>query len=419
MIDRTSLLERFLRYVAVDTQSREDGDAYPSTPGQRELIQLLAEELRAMGYSGVAVGSYGYLTLYIPGVGELAQEPCVGFFAHVDTAPDAPGSPVNPRVLSAYGGGDIALGGSVVLSPQQFPELLEYRGQDLVVTDGNTLLGADDKAGVAALMEVLRWLSLNPNAPHAPVAIAFTLDEEIGRGVEHFDLSKFPAQYAYTVDGGRVGELQWECFNAARVRVVFSGVPCHPGDAKGKMRNALTMARDFDSDPLLAARPENTEGRQGFFHPYHMEGCVARAELDYIVRHHDAGVFMRMLADMERVADSLRRQYGIEAVTLEVEQQYRNMREKLEGKMWVVEHARRAMRSCGIEPIEQPIRGGTDGAVLTWRGLPCPNIFAGGMNFHSVYEYLPVESLVKAAEVVRTLACIPALGSRATNAEKQ
>lgn len=419
MIDRASLLGRFLRYVSVDTQSREDGDTYPSTPGQRGLIQLLAGELCDMGYSGVAVDGYGYLTLYVPGVGRLAQAPCIGFFAHVDTAPDAPGSPVKPRVVSAYGGEDIVLSESMVLSPREFPELLEYRGQDLVVTDGNTLLGADDKAGVAALMEVLRWLSLNPNAPHAPVAIAFTLDEEIGRGVEHFDLAKFPAQYAYTVDGGRVGELQWECFNAARVRVEFNGVPCHPGEAKGKMRNALTMARDFDCHPLLSARPENTSDRQGFFHPYRMEGCVARATVDYIVRHHDAEVFMQMLADMERVADSLRTHYGEAVVTLEVEQQYRNMRERLEGKMWVVEHARQAMRSCGVEPIEQPIRGGTDGAVLTWRGLPCPNLFAGGMNFHSVYEYLPVESLVKAAEVVRTLACTPALGSRATNAEKQ
>lgn len=403
-IDSVSLEKRFLRYVKIDTQSAPIHSTYPSTEGQWTLLYLLKSELEALGLEEVAIDEYGYVMGRLAGRNCQFDAPSVGFLAHVDTSPDAPGAGVKPRIVESYSGGEIVLGNGQVLSPTESPELLSYVGQRLIVTDGTTLLGADDKAGVAAIVEALRYLSLHPEVSHAPLCIAFTPDEEIGEGVRFFDLTKFGATFAYTVDGGHLGELSYENFNAAGVEVRFRGINVHPGEAKGKMLNAARIAIEFDSLLGVTDRPETTEGREGFFHLHQMEGNETEAKLSYLIREFDYEIFCQRKRKLEGLATLLNHRYGADTVTVAIEDQYPNMISYLDASMHIVERAKEVFEEAGIIPDCSPIRGGTDGVRLTERGLPCPNLFAGGLNFHSVLEYLPVRSMAKASEVIVRLA---------------
>ncbi len=401
-LDRAGCVARFIRYAQIDTQSDPEARCYPSTPKQLDLSRLLVEELHAMGYSGAYLDEFGYVILHVPGRDCLDNSPTVGFLAHVDTAPDASGKNVKPRIITDYQGGDIILNKTenIVLSPDAFPELEDYIGEDLIVTDGTTLLGADDKAGVAAIMEALRYLQVHPELPHAPCSIVFTVDEEVGEGVEHLDLKTVGADFAYTVDGGAIGELQYENFNASSAYVRILGQAAHPGDAKGKLINAIHVAQQFDAAIPIVERAENSEGREGFYHLMHMNGTVAESKLEYILRDFSWERLKAKETHLERLADWLNGEYGEGTVRVQFSDSYRNMRDGIATRMEIVDVARQALIDSDVHPIEAPIRGGTDGARLTEMGLPCPNIFGGGMNFHSVYEYLPVNSLLKASEVV-------------------
>ena len=403
-IDLSTLEARFLHYVSLDTQSDETSPTSPSTSGQWTLLRLLFDELKELGVKEVDLSPHGYVIAHLPGRGASAAAPCVGFLAHVDTSPDAPGGGVHPRIIAHYDGGDIALCDGVSLSPQESLELLHYVGQRLITTDGSTLLGADDKAGVAAIMEAVSYLVSHPEIAHAPLAIAFTPDEEIGLGVAHFDLSAFGADFAYTIDGGGIGELSYENFHAAEAKVTLHGINVHPGEAKGKMRNALRMAMAFDAALGATQRPEVTEGREGFFHLHEMHGTTGEAQLHYLIREFDADRFQAMKAQLADTARHLSSQYAAECVSVEIHDQYPNMLEYLRSSMYVVEHALCALEASGIQPDCSPIRGGTDGVRLSAQGLPCPNLFAGGHNFHSVKEYVPVESMGKATEVIVRIA---------------
>ncbi len=404
-----NLLNRFLKYVAIDTQSSEASTKSPSTPGQMDFALMLRDELHAIGVANARVDEYGCLYASLPGNAEGV--PPVGFIAHMDTSPDLTGSGVKPRVVERYDGGDIALdaGGGVVLSPADFPELLAHRGEDLVVTDGHTLLGADDKAGVAEIMCMAEYLVQHPGLRRGTVCIAFTPDEEVGRGTEHFDVREFGAQWAYTVDGGEVGELEYENFNAASARVEISGRNVHPGYAKGKMVNAQYIAMRYIASLPSGERPETTEGREGFYHLVSIAGGVERTELVYILRDHDRERFGQRKKFMHDVAGRLNKELGEERVRVTVEDQYYNMREQILPQMHIVETAAAAMREVGIEPHFSPVRGGTDGAMLSFKGLPCPNLFAGGLNFHGRYEFVPVQSMELA---FRTLVKIVELTAR-------
>ncbi|MDR2882495.1 MAG: peptidase T [Alistipes sp.] len=369
------LLDRFLRYVAIDTASDPASDAVPSTPGQTALLRLLADELRAMGAAEVVVNTDGYLTATVPASPGCEEEPTAGFLAHVDTSPDAPGTGVRPVITK--------------------------RASDTIITsDGTTLLGADDKAGVAEIMTAMEWLLAHPETRHGKVRVAFTTDEEIGRGVDRFDVSAFGADFAYTVDGGVEGELEWENFNAAGTVVTIRGRSAHPGDARGRMLNALTVAREFDAALPADERPETTSGREGFYHLTRLEGSVARAAMEYIVRDHDRARFEARKTCLTEIAARLNVKYGGETVEVALRDQYRNMREVMERYPEVLERARRAMRAAGVAPIERPIRGGTDGARLSFMGLPCPNIFTGGCDFHSLTESVSLRAMRKAVEVI-------------------
>ncbi len=403
-INLTALEARFLRYVAIETQSNEKSPTYPSTAGQWTLLRLLEAELKALGVADVELDAHGYVTCHLPGRGAADDAPCVGFLAHVDTSPDAPGAEVHPQIIPAYDGGDIPLTDGVVLSPTDSPELRRYIGQRLITTDGRTLLGADDKAGVAAIMEAVAYLQMHPEIAHAPLAIAFTPDEEIGLGVEHFDIKRFGADFAYTIDGGGLGELSYENFNAAEAKVAIHGVNVHPGEAKGKMRNALRLALAFDAALGDTSRPETTEGREGFFHLHELRGTTSEAQLEYLIREFDTDRFAAIKALLVETAERLNAQYGARCVEVQIRDQYANMLEYLRPAMFVVEHALCAFAEAGIVPDCSPIRGGTDGVRLSERGLPCPNLFAGGHNFHSVREYVPVPSIAKATEVIIRLA---------------
>lgn len=403
-IDSVSLEKRFLRYVQIDTQSAPIHSTYPSTEGQWTLLHLLKFELEAWGLDEVVIDEFGYVMGKLAGRNCRADAPFVGFLAHVDTSPDAPGAGVKPRVIESYSGGEIVLGNGHVLSPTESPELLSYVGQRLIVTDGTTLLGADDKAGVAAIVEALRYLSLHHEVSHAPLCIAFTPDEEIGEGVRFFDIAKFGATFAYTVDGGKLGELSYENFNAAGAEVCVRGINVHPGEAKGKMLNAARIAIEFDSLLGVTDRPEMTEGREGFFHLHQMEGNEAEAKLSYLIREFDNEIFCQRKRKLESLASLLNHRYGADTVTVTIKDQYPNMISYLDASMHIVERAKEVFEEAGIVPDCSPIRGGTDGVRLTERGLPCPNLFAGGLNFHSVLEYLPVRSMEKASEVVVRLA---------------
>jgi len=397
------LLDRFLRYVAVDTQSDENSDSQPSTAKQLNLLKLLCEELKQMGVQAT-LDEFGYVMGSIPSNIDK-KVPAVGFIAHVDTAPDASGKDVKPQIIPAYDGSAIPLKGvpGLQLKPEEFPELLHYVGQTLVTTDGTTLLGADDKAGVAEIMDAVQYIMAHPECKHGPVMIGFTPDEEIGRGVIKFDVQRFGADYAYTMDGGEVGELEFENFNAASAKIHVQGCNVHPGYAKGKMKNAILIGQEFQSMLPALARPEHTEGYEGFFHLISFKGSVEEADFAYIIRDHDRAQFEARKEMMAKVAGFMNEKYGKGTVNLVVKDQYYNMREQVEPHYHIIDKAVKAMEMAGVKPKIQPIRGGTDGANLSFKGLPCPNLFAGGLNFHGKMEFVPVESMEKAAQVILNL----------------
>jgi tripeptide aminopeptidase len=399
-----TVLQKFLRYVAIDTQSDESSGTFPSTEKQKALLKLLADELRALGVPQVSMDEHGYVMARIPSNGGSGI-PALGFIAHVDTSPDMPGGNVQPKIVEKYDGGDIILSEEkrLALSPGDFPELLDYVGQTLVTTDGSTLLGADDKAGIAEIMCAAAHLMAHPEVRHGDICIGFTPDEEIGRGVDHFDVKKFGAAYAYTIDGGKIGELEYENFNAAVAKIAIQGRNIHPGYAKNKMVNALHLAAEFDALLPAAERPEHTEGYEGFFHLVHLSGEVEKAAMQYLIRDHNRELFEQRKALMLKRAHDLNAKYGAGTVSVELNDQYYNMREQVEPHLHIVQKAEQAMRMAGVAPLVHPIRGGTDGSRLSYMGLPCPNIFAGGHNFHGKYEFVPVQSMEKAVEVILNL----------------
>ena len=397
------ILNRFLRYVSVNTQSDEESQSQPSAVREWDLLKMLRDELKALGVE-VSLDEYGYVMASIPS--NLDHEvPAVGFIAHVDTSPDASGADIKPQIIENYDGGPIDLKGvpGLQLKPEEFPEMRQYQGQTLITTDGTTLLGADDKAGIAEIMHAVQYMVEHPEFKHGPVRIGFTPDEEIGRGVVKFDVARFGARYAYTMDGGEIGELEFENFNAASAKIRIQGRNVHPGYAKGKMRNAILIGQEFNAMLPVMARPEHTEGYEGFFHLISFKGTVEEADFAYIIRDHDRARFEARKEMMVKVADYLNAHYGEGTVALELKDQYYNMREQVEPHYHIVEKAVKAMEMAGVKPKIQPIRGGTDGANLSFKGLPCPNIFAGGHNFHGKMEFVPLESMEKAAQVVLNL----------------
>ena len=395
-----TITDRFLRYAASDTQSDEHARSMPSTPGQMRFAESLKEELKALGLHDVSLDENGYVMATLPANTSRTDVPVIGFIAHMDTSPDMSGRDVKPRIV-AYAGGDIVLNESlgVVLSPDVFPELNHYVGQELIVTDGTTLLGADDKAGVAAIVSAMEYLLTHPEVEHGTVRIAFTPDEEIGRGADRFDVARFGCFGAYTVDGGEIGELEYENFNASQAIVTLRGRNIHPGSAKGRMINASLVAMQLNEMLPPAERPETTEGREGFFHLTEMTGSVEEAQLTYIIRDHDRALFEKKKETLREAVQRIHAMYP-ECCTLDMRDQYYNMREVIDRRPELIQWARQAMKAAGVTPIERPIRGGTDGARLSFMGLPCPNLFAGGMNFHGRYEYLPVPSLQKSMETI-------------------
>ena len=397
------ILNRFLRYVSVDTQSNEESESQPSAAKEWDLLKMLRDELQALGVE-VSLDEYGYVMASLPS--NLEHEvPAVGFIAHVDTAPDASGKDVKPQIIEKYDGGAIELKGvtGLQLKPEEFPEMLHYVGQTLITTDGTTLLGADDKAGVAEIMTAVQYLVEHPEVKHGPVKIGFTPDEEIGRGVVKFDVKRFGAHYAYTMDGGEIGELEFENFNAASAKIHIQGRNVHPGSAKGKMKNAILIGQEFNSMLPVDQRPEFTEAYEGFFHLISFKGSVEEADFSYIIRDHDHAKFQQKKKLIGFVASFLNTKYGEGTVVLEVKDQYYNMREQVEPHYHIIEKAVKAMEMADIKPKIQPIRGGPDGANLSFKGLPCPNIFAGGLNFHGKMEFVPLQSMEKATEVILNL----------------
>lgn len=394
------LVDRFLEYVKFDTKSDENSPTCPSTDKQLVFARFLRDQLESMGLEEISLDENGYLMASLPSNVDR-EVPVVGFIAHMDTAPDMSGKDVNPRIVSDYDGKDIVLNKeqNIVLSPSYFPELLDYKGQDIIVTDGTTLLGADDKAGIAEIVQAIEYLIEHPEIKHGKIRIGFTPDEEIGRGADKFDVERFGAAFAYTMDGGAIGELEYENFNAASATISFKGCNVHPGSAKDKMINSILVANKFMNMLPASETPSHTEGYEGFYHAVGIEGTVENTVVRYIIRDHDRAKYEARKAFIKECAERINKEYPgcCEAV---VKDQYFNMREKIEPVMYVVELAEKAMREAGVEPKVQPIRGGTDGARLSFMGLPCPNIFAGGMNFHGRYEYLPIPSLEKASEVV-------------------
>ena len=399
-----TVVDRFLKYVTFATQSDEESGITPSTSGQRVFAEALVKELEALGLEEISLDDNSYLMATLPSNMEDQEVPTIGFISHLDTSPDMSGEGVKPRIVS-YAGGDIVLNEAenIVLSPRMFPEMEQYIGQDLIVTDGTTLLGADDKAGVAAIISAVAYLKEHPEIKHGKIRIGFTPDEEIGAGADHFDVEKFGCEFAYTVDGGEIGELEYENFNAAAAKVVFSGRNVHPGTAKDKMVNASLLAVEFASMLRADQRPETTEGYEGFFHLTAMVGSVEQAVLQYIVRDHSRELFEQKKQLLEQITAQLNKKYpGM--VSLEMHDQYYNMREIVEPKKYIVDLASEAMEAVGVKPQIKPIRGGTDGARLSFMGLPCPNLFTGGHNFHGRYEYIPIPSLQKSMETVVKIA---------------
>ena len=394
------ILDRFLRYVAIDTQSDENSESQPSAAKELDLLKLLCKELNDMGVEAT-LDEYGYVMGSIPSNIDK-KVPAIGFIAHVDTSPDASGKDVKPQIIKDYDGGDIELKGvpGLFLKPSEFPELLAHKGETIITTDGTTLLGADDKAGVAEIMDAVQYIVEHPEFKHGNIKIGFTPDEEIGRGVVKFDVKRFGADYAYTMDGGEIGELEFENFNAASAKIHIQGRNVHPGYAKDKMKNAILIGMEFNDLLPIGQRPELTEGYDGFFHIISFKGSVEEADFGYIIRDHDRKKFEEKKELIAQCAHFINVKYGEGTATLEVKDQYYNMREQVEPYYFIVEKAVKAMEMAGIKPKIQPIRGGTDGANLSFKGLPCPNIFAGGMNFHGKMEFAPLENIEKASEVV-------------------
>ena len=395
------IIDRFLRYVAFDTASNPDSQSQPSTNKQFALLEQLRKELQDMGVEQVEVDKNGYLMATIPS--NIDKDiPAVGFISHVDTSPDAPGCGIRPRIVENYDGRTIILNEAkgVELNPEEFPELRDYIGQTIITTDGTTLLGADDKAGVAEIMSAAEYIMEHPDFRHGEIKIGFTPDEEIGRGVDRFDVARFGAQYAYTMDGGAIGELEYENFNAAGAKVHIQGRNIHPGYAKDKMLNAILIGTEFNDMLPAWQRPEYTEGYEGFIHITKFTGVVEEADIQYIIRDHDFELFERKKMMLRQCADFINAKYGDGVITLEIKDQYFNMKKQVEPHYHIIEKAVKAMEDAGVKPNIRPIRGGTDGARLSFMGLPCPNIFAGGLNFHGKYEYVPVQSMEKATEVI-------------------
>ena len=395
-----TVVDRFLRFVSFDTQSDDLTNMTPSTPGQMVFAKYLKGELEAMGLEEITLDDNGYLMATLPS--NIDKEvPTVGFIAHLDTAPDMSGKHVNPRIVKNYDGKDIVLNEKehILLSPSEFPELMNYLGQDLIVTDGTTLLGADDKAGIAEIISAVAHLQAHPEIKHGKIRIAFNPDEEIGKGAHKFDVELFGAEFAYTMDGGAVGELEYENFNAAGAKITIKGRNVHPGTAKNKMVNSIRVANQFISMLPRWETPEHTEGYEGFYHLVGIEGSVEQTTLVYIIRDHDRARFESRKREMEHLANKINEEFP-DSCTIEINDQYYNMREKIEPVIHIIHLAEEAMREAGLQPEVKPIRGGTDGAQLSFKGLPCPNIFAGGENFHGRYEYVPIPSMEKATEVI-------------------
>ncbi len=394
------LLPRFLEYVAMDTQSDPYSKTTPSTDKQWSLAKKLVMELHQIGMQEVSIDENAYIMATLPSNMDK-KVPVIGFIAHMDTSPDFSGKNVNPQIVENYNGKDITLNKSknIVLSPDYFEDLLQYQGQTLITTDGTTLLGADDKAGVAEIVSAMEYLIEHPEIKRGKIRIAFTPDEEIGRGAHKFDVEKFGAEWAYTMDGSQIGELEYENFNAASAKITVHGKSVHPGYAKGKMVNAIGIANEFLTLLPQQEVPEKTSGREGFFHVHKLKGVIEKAEIELIIRDHDAGHFEARKQLLQDIIQKLTKKHG-DYFVLDIKDQYSNMREKVEPVFHIVEIAKDAMEAVGIEPIIKPIRGGTDGSQLSFMGLPCPNIFAGGHNFHGKYEYIPLESMQKAVEVI-------------------
>ncbi|MDR0962589.1 MAG: peptidase T [Mediterranea sp.] len=396
-----SLTERFLKYVTFNTQSAEETKVTPSTPGQMVFARYLRDELQSIGLEDITLDEHGYLFATLPANTDQPL-PVIGFIAHLDTSPDMSGEQVSPRIVHAYDGGDIVLSEdeNIVLSPRQFPELLAHKGEDLVVTNGKTLLGADDKAGVAEIVTAMEYLLQHPELKHGKIRVGFNPDEEIGLGAHLFDVEKFGCDYAYTMDGGEVGELEYENFNAASAVVTFKGRNVHPGYAKNKMINSVRIANRFCSLLPADETPEHTEGYEGFYHLTSFMGEVEETRVAYIIRDHDLARFEARKQTMERLTRFINDEYGEGTATLQLHDQYYNMRRQIEPVMHIVDKAVAAMQTVGVTPHVKAIRGGTDGAQLSFKGLPCPNIFAGGLNFHGRYEFVPVQSMEKAVKVI-------------------
>ncbi len=399
-----NLIDRFISYVKIDTQSDENSDQTPSTSKQFNLAKELERELNDIGLSEISLDNNCYLMATLP-ANTHKKVPTIGFIAHLDTSPDMSGQNVKPRIVKNYDGNNIILNevSNIVLSPNDFPELLNHKGEDLIVTDGNTLLGADDKAGVAEIMTAIEYLLDHPEIKHGKIRIGFTPDEEIGRGPDKFDVEKFGAKWAYTMDGGEIGELEYENFNAASAKISIQGRNVHPGYAKNKMINALHIANELVSMLPANERPEYTEGYEGFFHLTSIQGTVDEATVSYIIRDHDRTKFENRKKQMVNAVNFLNTIYD-HRIKFELKDQYYNMREKIEPVPHVIDYAFRAMQEVGVTPIVRPIRGGTDGARLSFMGLPCPNIFAGGLNFHGRYEFIPIPSMYKAVDVIVKIA---------------
>ena len=400
-----ALVERFLKYVSFDTQSSEETEVTPSTPGQMVFAKYLKEELESLGLEDITLDEHGYLFATLPANIDKPV-PTIGFIAHMDTSPDMSGKDVSPRIVQNYDGSDIVLCAeeNVVLSPSQFPELLDHKGEDLIVTNGKTLLGADDKAGIAEIVSAIVYLKEHPEIKHVKIRIGFNPDEEIGLGAHKFDVEKFGCDWAYTMDGGEVGELEFENFNAASAKITFKGRNVHPGYAKNKMINSIRVANRFCAMLPAHETPEHTEGYEGFYHLISFNGDVEQTTVAYIIRDHDRARFESRKKKIERFVSEINAEYGEGTATLELRDQYYNMREKIEPLMHIIDTAFAAMEAVGVKPNVKPIRGGTDGAQLSFKGLPCPNIFAGGLNFHGRYEFAPIQNMEKAMKVIVKIA---------------
>jgi tripeptide aminopeptidase len=394
-----NIVERFMNYVTYDTQSSEETGRTPSTEKQRIFAKHLKDELIAEGLQDVELDELGYLYATLPSNTDK-KVPTIGFIAHMDTSPDASGKNVKPCIIKNYNGGDIVLSEGVVTSPIRFPELLNHRGEDLIVTDGTTLLGADDKAGIAEIVQAMVYLQQHPEIKHGKIRVGFNPDEEIGEGAHHFDVDKFECDFAYTMDGSEAGEIEFENFNAATAKITINGCSVHPGYAKGKMINAVRVATELVNLLPENETPEKTEGYEGFFHLTNLSGTVEKAQLSFIIRDHDRGYFEGRKSEMFDVVEIINKKYGEGVALLDIKDQYYNMREIVESKMHIINIAKSAITEAGMTPVIKAIRGGTDGAQLSFKGLPCPNIFAGGINFHGPHEFCPVQSLEKAMMTV-------------------